>query len=531
MSSLDKEILKLLRRIRDRIHTGIIVDYTLLGIAFALAFGLVLAIAARFTPIYAVYTRVFYLTAAMAGGAMLFAAFSTPDNRTSALRADSMGLNERVVTALELIGVDSIFATLEKKDALDKLQSMDIKKKLPIQPNKRYAAAVLILAMAVATTGFIPNPMSHKARELHHLREKTAAKQKQVEEAVKKVEKNVRLTEEQKKQMEQTLEEIKKVLREVKNEKDLEKALFKAEKKLEQIKDKYNNTKESMKKLAEALQKNLNTSKLAKAIEKKDENAVKQEIKNMADSLKNLSNEERQELQKSLSELAEALKNSPELREALGQLAQKLSSGNAGDLSPELNQLGDAIAQLMEDEDMRSALEQISESMNNQGQNSGTPNQSSQGDNGHQSGAPGNSQGGGQSGSQGSQGSQGKGAGGGAGSGTDMGQENPTPVDMGNAGIGRKDGSVRKSGEYEKIFTSKTLGGDGEKTNLSGQKGSGGSTEQIITDKSNAVRGASVPYNQVIGEYKQSAFQSINTSSIPEGMKDLIKDYFSSLDE
>jgi hypothetical protein len=45
------------------------------------------------------------------------------------------------------------------------------------------------------------------------------------------------------------------------------------------------------------------------------------------------------------------------------------------------------------------------------------------------------------------------------------------------------------------------------------------------------VRGNSVTYDQVIGEYKQQALDSINSNDIPAGMKDLIKDYFSSLEE
>jgi hypothetical protein len=34
-----------------------------------------------------------------------------------------------------------------------------------------------------------------------------------------------------------------------------------------------------------------------------------------------------------------------------------------------------------------------------------------------------------------------------------------------------------------------------------------------------------------MGEYKQQALDSISSNDIPTGMKDLIKDYFSSLEE
>jgi len=45
------------------------------------------------------------------------------------------------------------------------------------------------------------------------------------------------------------------------------------------------------------------------------------------------------------------------------------------------------------------------------------------------------------------------------------------------------------------------------------------------------VRGSSVPYNQVIGQYKDKAMESIKASDIPPGMKDMVKEYFTSLEE
>lgn len=38
-----------------------------------------------------------------------------------------------------------------------------------------------------------------------------------------------------------------------------------------------------------------------------------------------------------------------------------------------------------------------------------------------------------------------------------------------------------------------------------------------------------IPYDEVIGEYEDKAMESINNYNIPEGMRDLVKDYFSSL--
>ncbi|GAA0182388.1 hypothetical protein SH2C18_47750 [Clostridium sediminicola] len=66
---------------------------------------------------------------------------------------------------------------------------------------------------------------------------------------------------------------------------------------------------------------------------------------------------------------------------------------------------------------------------------------------------------------------------------------------------------------------------------LNGQKNDNGASEQIITEKGIGIKGNSVPYNQVVGEYKNKAYENMENSVIPESMKDVVKSYFSSLEE
>lgn len=45
------------------------------------------------------------------------------------------------------------------------------------------------------------------------------------------------------------------------------------------------------------------------------------------------------------------------------------------------------------------------------------------------------------------------------------------------------------------------------------------------------IKGEMQPYNRVIGEYKEQAFQNLEGSEIPQGMQDIVKDYFTSLED
>lgn len=112
-----------------------------------------------------------------------------------------------------------------------------------------------------------------------------------------------------------------------------------------------------------------------------------------------------------------------------------------------------------------------------------------------------------------------------------MGKEQ-SPEGNQSDGLTKKDGnSEKKVNDYDKIFTPKTLGGEGETSMLIGQKNDGGTSEQTITEKGIGIEGNSVPYNQVVGEYKSKAYENMENVIIPESMKDVVKSYFSSLEE
>lgn len=533
MSAVDKELIRIVRRIRDRLHAASIINCMIIGAAAALCLGIGVVIAARFIPIYNVYLNILKVVGAAVLAAFLYSSFRTPKDAYAAIKADSFGLKERTVTAFELVGSEAAFAMLEKKDALEHLKNLDYKKKIPLNPNKRYLLICLILTAALALSGFIPNPMEAKAEEMHKIKAKIAEQQKKVEKLAEKVKNNPKLSEEQKKELEKKLTELKKELKAAKDEKEISKALGRTEKKLEYIKDKYK-PDEDLNKIADALSKNDMTKALADMIKNSDEKAFKDNIKKMAEALKKLSSEEKQKLAEELSKLAQEIKNDPELSKAFAELAKKLATGELGDISSELSELDQSISELMENESIRNAISELTRELSNSNisRSDGQQGQQGQDDSGHQGqgnipGGSGKSGQGNQPGGNGQGGSQG----GGAGSGTNMGNENQTPIPPGSSGISKKEGSVKKDGEYERIFTPQTLGGEGDTSNLSGKKGTGGTTEQIVTDKSQTVRGSSVPYNQVVGQYKDKAMESMNTSDIPPGMKDMVKEYFTLLEE
>ena len=83
--------------------------------------------------------------------------------------------------------------------------------------------------------------------------------------------------------------------------------------------------------------------------------------------------------------------------------------------------------------------------------------------------------------------------------------------------------------DYEKIYDPARLGRAGETSYVKGQEGSGPQQTMAI-DNPDIMPDTMLPYQQVIGEYSQLARESLNRSVIPAGTRELVRDYFSSLE-
>lgn len=70
----------------------------------------------------------------------------------------------------------------------------------------------------------------------------------------------------------------------------------------------------------------------------------------------------------------------------------------------------------------------------------------------------------------------------------------------------------------------------GDDENLTGTN-TEGSSYLTDSDMGLSFRGQSVDYSRVVGEYTTSAMSRLNQSKIPDAMKDVVKKYFSELNQ
>ena len=94
--------------------------------------GAVLEIIAYFIPWYSVHFWALGVILLSLIAAFCWGIVTRPGVRDAALELDETGLKERTVTAWELLGNDSFFAGLQKRDAWEHLKEVSVRKRLPV---------------------------------------------------------------------------------------------------------------------------------------------------------------------------------------------------------------------------------------------------------------------------------------------------------------------------------------------------------------------------------------------------------------
>lgn len=193
---------------RKKMNLAKILDY---GVIFAAAggiMGMLCELASLIWPFYYVHlaAALCFVVGLLAG--IGYAIYRRADMRQAAMRLDSFGLKERIVTAYELMDQESELARIQRKDACSHYNRVRERIRIPLLPDKRHLLALLLSAAVVFAMSLIPSPVRDRALLHHQVQEEAQEKQEELEElleALQGVDMDS-LTEEQKAQLQELME-------------------------------------------------------------------------------------------------------------------------------------------------------------------------------------------------------------------------------------------------------------------------------------------------------------------------------------
>ena len=526
MENSYKKILNTLGNVRRRVLLKLTLRNFALGICAALAVGIVMGLLSRIIPIYRVYALWGYIAAAVVLLALLGVFAMVPRRAAIARMMDSFGLQERISTSLELENEASAYRELLVEDTVKQLGGLNYKNKIRLAPDRKIIIALFVLLIAFGVTAVLPQPLKEEARQSHELNAYKQEQKKKVEKSEKEIKENMALTEAQKKELLAKLAALKAELKKAESAEDADKSMEKTAKKLELQMNK--SKAEDLKAMAEKLSENKETKELADALKSGNKEDIQKQLEELKNKAGKMDAAGKKSLSDSLAKASEGMSEG-ELKDSLGELSSAIGSGDENAINKSVDRINGAIQDGQSQQDMNTALAQTQNNL--QGQQSGSTTAQAQGHGQGQGQGQGSGSGNGNGQGAGSGQGQGQGAGGsGAGGGSGNGDGGVSPY--GQGGIANKQPSSGTEKEYEKVFTPSRLGGQGETSGVTGKSNNNsGKSETSITNNPNATLGELRPYDQVVGEYSEKAMESVNNSSIPGGMEDIIKSYFSSLQD
>ncbi len=515
-----KELLRLLKPLKRKIILNNLLYRVLqmLSIGMAAVFFILLFSKFVYVPQKTVICIAIVAVSVIAGFVLALAKYKVTDYN-AAEEGDRLGCDERLITAYEILASnerENVIDKLAVKDAIATAGGAKLADKYKIKFPKKFAVITAITLAASCLTGFAPNAGVYKPSLITEQALKDA-------EAIKKsVNGDEQLSENFKDEYNKILKDLNKNLKKAKDAKDAQKMINDAQKELKKLENKANKDKNSIK---NSLSDFAAGNDISNAMDLNDSEALSKAMEKLAEELKNLSDEDLQKLAELLAEQAENLSDE-ELKELIKEAAEAAEHGDTEKLAQALSQA--ASQSLSKSSAASSTASRTASSLAKASDGTGksatsTPNSSGN--------STSDEKGSGSCDGKDSCDGNGSGSGNGNGNGNGNGSGNGNGTGSGGTGTGTG-GNGRGFGhaEPEKVYTRNAEGMEGVDEQLLSQQTDEGEVTYSQT-KADGVNGQSVPYDTVVKDYKEQALKETENGNISYGMKEVIAEYFSSLEK
>ena len=170
----------------------------------------------------------------------------------AALKIDSFGFQERIITAYENLQAEGDLVALQRADAIGRLKAGKDKIRIPLMPSRKSLLVTFGLLAVMVGLVFVPSAVRQQAKELHEVKQEAKVKEEEVQEVLEELEQlaNQELTPEQQAQLQEMMESLQSTMQEY-NQATSQEDLAAADQKLEY---KYGNMSNQLADMSAALQ-------------------------------------------------------------------------------------------------------------------------------------------------------------------------------------------------------------------------------------------------------------------------------------
>lgn len=542
LTSPSAQLLPYLGRVRARLRLRDGLWLAQRSLWLGLGMAALALLAGRLWPIERVWIGALAALGLWLAGVTAWALFRPlPVMRVARLADAELRLKERLSSSLALdrekdaavaAAFDPRLVTQAHADALRAARAIQPTRDFPLRWERRPLTAAAGLLLAAGLLYWLPNPMDRVIAERQAVAQEAQRQAQQVEKLRQQVQNAQEMSPEERDALLKQLAELAKQLKE--NPGNREQALADLSRLEENLRARLDAKAGQRQAALEAMAAQLQA--LAKAANPQvgDLQAAADAVKQLADQMQQMTPEERQALAQQLSQMAAraAQAGDSSLAQALTSLAQAAQSGNAQQAAQAASSAAQALNKARTDLANQAALNQALSQLANSRQAITQAGQQASAQLGQgQSQGQGSSQGQGQGLGQSGQG-QGQGKQAGSGGGTNA---NQLPPARRTGAAGKPQGAGKDTGVSDpasQVYAPREKAPAGNnQISIPGQDTDQGQTQS--TEQRDPISGvtnpALVPYNQVYQSYFDAANQAVEQSSIPQGLKDYVREYFTQL--
>ena len=493
--ALEEKLTRALRPWRSRLSLQQALRWTANGLIVGMLLACLLLLVSRFIP----FASVLFWAMAAIVIALLCAAglafYYRPSFAYSARRVDALlALHDRLSTAWEYREEDSPLPALQRRDALERLDGHIPASAISLRPGRARLLTFAVVALAFVLLLLLPNPLNAALQQQQAFQNSLTRQIAQLEHIRQVIDSQATTPPQVRDQLDKILQQAMSQLQQASNATQAQQIVAQTQQKLNQLRDPQADSKASANAAASSTlqsSSNANVKGAGKALAKGDSKGLSNALQKLASQLNNTTAAQRAQLAQQIAQAANQASGNPQLASALQQLAKSIADGNSNDISDAIKAVQNAAAQANADQSTSNSINQASQTLQNIANAIASSTSSSATSTSNQ--VPGSSTPG-----------QGR---------SPDASQSPSQGNQGTSGQCYKG---TRTGKNEQVY-------------VPGQVGSGTST---ITSNGNngAVQpGSSVSYAQVLAQYMQMAHDAIDNSNIPPDLKDLIGNYFNSL--
>jgi len=481
---------------RRRLWIQQILRWTEYGIIISMICACFLLLISRFIP----WSTAPYWAIGIAIGVLLFAVgvalWYRPSFERSARYIDTqLALHDRVSTAWEMRDDSAPISVLQRRDALQQLRKHAPAVTISLRPGRVRLLLFGIATIAIAVLILVPNPMNTFLQQQAALQARLNRQLAAINQTRLVIDNQAAISPQERALIDKILRDALARLQQSSSQEQAQQSLAQAQSQLNQLRDPQASQKaQARANASSSLQNSSNASisNTGKALASGDSKALNSSLQNLASQIAKMTPAQRAQLAQQIERAANQGQNNSQLSSALHQLAKAVADGNPSEVSDASKALETAASQDSANTASNDSINQASQSLQNAANAlASTTDSNGNGQNASQTQVTGQGQ--------------------------NPGQTNVPGQGQSIGGQSEQNNTNNNSGKNEQVF-------------VPGQVGSGSSNISVDGNTGTVQTGNSVPYSQVIAQYSQTAHDAIQDSNIPPDLKNLIQDYFNSLE-